>query len=357
MRWAGLRREAWLNVTTGTTRAVLFAILLVGVVAGLQIADLATVRGLDSAAQQFDESGASVLTYTAPGQIDPQLCDALGRLPDVRAAGAIRATSSSYPAALPNTSIPTFTVTPSFVPVLTRHYATTYSGVVLSREAAETLSARVGGVVALTSGRTRLSGIYDYPNDGRAAGYGFAMLVASTTRTAFDSCWVSAWPQSPRVAQLLRGVLVPGQSTQANPPILSQLNTTHGTEFDGSIQFADRITQWSLLLAFVAGLALAFASVRLRRLELAAALHLGMTRRALAALMAVESALWALPAAVIGLLVAVVYSQTGLRADGGVNLLFGLMLPALAILGSGLGIAISTATISENHLFGYFKNR
>ena len=184
------------------------------------------------------------------------------------------------------------------------------------------------------------------------------MCIRDSASTApFDSCWVSEWPQSSQVAQLLRGVLVPGQSSQANPPVLSQLNTTHGTAFDGSLQFADRVTQWAILLAFVAGFALAFASVRLRRLELAAALHLGLTRRALAALMTLEFAMWALPAALIGLLLAVGYSQTGLLTDVGNNLAFGLILPVLTILGCGVGIATSTATISEDHLFRYFKNR
>ena len=113
MKLKAILREAWRNVTTGTAHVVAFTLLFTAATAGIAVLDLLAVRQITSAAYEYQNSGASVLTLVAEGRIDGVACAALSRLPGVRSAGALRAVNSDLiPAALPASGIPAFDVTP-----------------------------------------------------------------------------------------------------------------------------------------------------------------------------------------------------------------------------------------------------
>lgn len=353
MKLKAILREAWRNVTTGTAHVVAFTLLFTAATAGIAVLDLLAVRQITSAAYEYQNSGASVLTLVAEGRIDGVACAALSRLPGVRSAGALRAVNSDLiPAALPASGIPAFDVTPGVPKVLRAQV--TGPGIVLADQVATTLGAQPGRSVALRQTTAQVAGIYRYPDDGRRPGFGYAALIPVSAQGAFDECWVDAWPNSRQLPSLMMTTVLP--SDHSERPVLTQLNSTLGGQFDGPQRLASRITGHAPALALVIGLGAGYLFVRLRRLHHASALHAGMTRSALAAMTAFEMAVWTVPAAVMTGAAAMMF----VAADPGSDLALGVLggrAAVLAPIGAYLGAAFGLTLTQERHLFCYFKTR
>lgn len=357
MRMTAIVREAWLNIRTGTARtAVLAAAAAIAVLTPL-LADQLVVRQLTAEAERFQTSGASVLTLTALGRIDGVACEALGRLPGVRAAGAVRAEPQPLVAAgLPSAPIPSFSVTPGFAGVL-RVKGWGGSGVVLSDQAADTLGIGPGGRLQSGAGAVAVDGVYAYPDDGRRGGFGYAALIPTIASEPFDECWVDAWPQNDRLPALLLTAVRPSGDSDADHPAIGQLNATLGSEYDGAALFDRRVTVFVAPLAAALSFAVGFAAVRARRLEFASALHAGVPRRALLAIGLLESLSWMVPVQSVGFAVTAYFVATTAPSDGASALLLGLRVCLPAAAAAALGVAAGIALTLERHLVAYFKDR
>lgn len=296
MRWSAILSEALHDLSTGAARGVLFACLLCLACLGLGLADLTSIDSIYQAGQRFQTSGGSTLVYSASGAIDGKACDSLRSVHGVRAAGAIRAGTPQTSALLPSGAIPTFEVSPGFGEFTALGDPPANQGPVISQTVATTLGLKVGNTTRLVSGEERVAGIYQYRDDGRIPGYGYAIMLPTTNATAFDQCWVEIWPQSAELENLLSSTLSPGSAAQLskNPPQLSQLNSTLGSAFDGEQLFNDRITRFAPAGAALIGFGLGFAAIRSRRLELASARHAGVQFQSQAAQLAFESAAWSI---------------------------------------------------------------
>lgn len=357
MRAAGLRREVWRDVRTGTARTALWVAALCLVVVGLATVEVAAVRQAVAAAHTYRDSGAATVTLSAPGRIDAPACAGLGSVDGVTAAGALRARAVPLrPAALPRGSVPVVEVTPGLLAVIGAG-TTSASGVVLSAEAADVLAARPGSVVAVTDGGSVVvTGTYEWPSDGRRPGYGYAALAPVPVTGAFDECWLTAWPVPTDVASVLRTTLLPGDDAEA-PVVLSQLNTTLGTQFTGGVAFDERLTRFAPVAGAALALALGFLSVRTRRAQLAALLHDGLSRASLGALVALETLAWLVPAALLAVCWTVVVAGTGpVDAVESTGLLAArVAVPALTAASVGAGAALTLTR--ERHLLRYVKDR
>lgn len=361
MRLSAILSEAARNIFRGTTRAVLFALLLGSIVGGLAVADALTVHTLETQAQAYQQSGAATRILQSDSAIRGAACDALadGALP-ISAAGALSEDDPIELAALPTTSIPAFRVSPGFMGLLGG--APERAGTWISDVLAQTLSVVPGAQLQTSTGTITIAGIYPYPKDGRDNRLGFAMLVPVAADHVFDECWATAWPLGQSTDLLLRSSAFAPGSTDALQ--IGQLNKTHGTTFDGTLAFGSRITQYVYPLIAVVGLSLGWASIRARRLEHAAALHAGQRRSEQLTTILVETAAWALlGGTVAGLIMLGAVIGTDLWASSGSQptaaSVLQIIAPALPIaFGSALmGAAIAAATTQERHLFRYFKER
>ncbi|NQX05799.1 hypothetical protein HQQ82_14820 [Rathayibacter sp. VKM Ac-2856] len=358
MRLSTLVREAWRNVSTGASRALLLCACVLLVALPIQIADLAVTRQHVREAEAYQRAGASVQTLAAPGRIDGEACAALADSATVRAAGAIRtAAADLVAAALPRSPIPLFEVTAG-VPGILRSAARPGTGVVLGPEASDALG-RGGDLALADGGSVVIRGDYDYPDDGRRRGFGYAALAgAPAGERPFDECWIDAWPQSEGVrALLLTTVLLGETAPDEPPPALAPLNARLGTAFDGGARNAERITVAAVPLGGLLALAACWAATALRRVELASALHSRIHRVELLAILLLESLGWLIPIVAAGLAVALFFSSTGPPLDAGATLVQGLRAPAVALLGAVTGVLLGVLTTRERHLFRYFKNR
>ena len=358
MRHAAIAREAWRNILSGTARTGLLAVVLIATAVGFQLADLLTVRGITERAAAFRAAGADILVYSSTGGIDPVRCSLLAEQPDVIAAGATRREPDRFAAALPASSIPTFAVTAGFPGVLLGDHAAQSAGVVLSRDLAETLDLTIGDTLRVLDGAAPVTGVYDYPQDGRTTGFGYALLTPTADTAPFDACWVREWPQSETTEMLLRGVTTTGTpEADAPTPELSQLNSTLGRRLDATALFTARTTRWAPLLALLAAAAVGFTAARLRRLEIASARHLGVSTTAQSLGAVLESAAWALPVALVGAVSAAWVAAGGQASDVASTLVLGALAPVATIIGGTVGAVVATATVRERQLLRYLKER
>lgn len=356
MRAASVVSEAWRNVTTGTTRATLFAAVLVVVVGSLAAVDVRAVVGVIEGAREYRDAGASVQILEATGQVDGARCEALAGVDGVNAAGALRTGAPLRALNLPSSELTGFEATPGLLGALDRGRVAGV-GLWLSADLAEALGATVGDSIATSTGPARVSAVYPYPDDGRDRALGYAAVAPVPAAGLFDSCWVEIWPVDPETATLLRTVVVADPSSEVQPT-QKQLNGRLGATYDASAEFSGRLTKPAPVAAAVLGLALGFVAVRLRRLELAAALHARVPRTALTWQVLLETAAWT--GAGIVVTVPVLWwlaAGAGPAADQVSTWVLG-MRTVLAGAGAVLvGAVVGALTTREKHLFKYFKER
>jgi hypothetical protein len=355
MRAREILSEAGRNVATGTTRALLFGLLLAAVGAGLAIVDARSIIAVERTAADFVDSGATIKVLVAKHMTDPAACEHLAAVAGVRAAGSLRESDALTLRAMIANPIPAYAVTPGLIGVLGGDPAAR-AGAWISRDLAQTLGVRPGQELATTTGTVTVAGTYAYPDDGRDSRLAYAALLPEPATGTFDECWADVWPLSRSREQLLHSALTV-DAVSTDPVTIGQLNTSRGTRFDGLADFADRPTRYALPGCALAGLLLGFVAVRVRKLEIAGALHLGESRGALLATLLVETAIWASAAFVLAacaLAVGVVTRNPGAPLP---VYLIDVRVPAAAAVTTLTGALLALLSIRERHLFRYFKSR
>lgn len=347
--------EVWRNLYTGTARAALFALAFAAVVGSLAVADTRAVVGLHRQAAEFTSSGASVRVLTTDGDVDGRTCEALSEVAGVAASGALREDGRLVLDAMPNNPVPSYAASPGLSGVLGLR-AEPVSGVWLSDHTAELLGVRPGQEVNTDLGPMRVAGVFPYPEDGRDARLRHAVVVPESATNDYDQCWVDTRPPTDSVDDLVMWALRAGTDPSSSVTI-AQLNTTLGSEFDGATAFAERVTRMAAPTAAVAGAVLGFVAVRLRRLEWAAALHVGVSRRALLGTVALETAVWAPAGLVLALCALVVAAHVGNPAHVWDTVAVTVPGVVAAALTAQIGALTSASLVRESHLFRYFKER
>lgn len=355
MRFRSILSEAARNLATGTSRALLFALLLAVITAGAAIMDARSIIGVQNRAADFVASGASVRVMVAPAMTDAASCERLGRVGGVRAAGALRESDAVRLRTMDANPVPAYAVTPGLIAVLGGDPAAR-AGAWLPASLAGTLGVRPGQELPTGAGTLTVAGVYEYPDDGRDSRLAYAALLPEPAAGTFDECWADIWPLSRDREQLLHAALAVDASA-ADAVTVGQLNTSRGTRFDAPAEFTGRPTRFVLPACALAGLLLGLAAVRARRLELAASLHLGEARRDLLATQVIETAAWA----AAGVVLAAVALLAGVAAAGSTDAtavyLVDVRAPATAACAALIGTVLGVSTVRERHLFRYFKNR
>ena len=261
------------------------------------------------------------------------------------------------PSSLPNAPLNAFEVSSGFSSLLEILQGDS-RGLLLSKEASEALGVKAGKSLVLEQGHGTVHAVYDWPDDGRRGGFGYAALLPVPSEIAFDECWVNAWPHPKQLADLLLNTrLQTPEGSSEDKPTISQLNSTLGTTFDGQARYDSRPTRFAPLLSFVTAFLVGWASVRWRRLEIASAIHARVSKQALAAMLLIEIGACLL---VVTLLAASVTTigTFGIEDEDRMPI-YGQALGILTatIIGAVLGVLLSLMGTRERHLFRYFKDR
>lgn len=349
--------EAWRNVSSGTTRASVFALVLAVTCGALGLADAHTVAGMLEKASTFRASGSSVFVLSAEDSIDGPSCERLSQVPGFQSAGAIRSAADELTLkALPSSPIPLREATPGFEQVVGASDShRTAGGLMVSADVAEMLHVRPGSPISTTAGVTTVASVFPFPEDGRMPELQFAAVTVVPAKGLFDACWAEIWPSSTDAVQLLRLALDP--STPVDDTVrLSQLNTRLGESFDGSELFQRRITAFAAVLSLLLGGFLGYVSIRMRRLEIASARHAGVPLTAQLLQNVIEVALWGTATFALVLPIAVYQARAASPYFPETLWLEARCLVA-GFCGALLGAVIATLATREHHLFRYFKAR
>lgn len=354
MRLPAFRREVWRNLTTGTSRAGLFASVSVIVLGLIVLAEVVTIAGLVSAGVEYRASGAAITTLTLPGRIDGRACENLNRSAGVIAAGAMREAGGVSLTVLPGTPLDQYLSTPSFPRVLGA--SDRGRGAYFSMEVVDAVGRRP---LAIDGRLVPVRGEFPYPSDGRRAGFGWAMLSPTTEAGGpFDECWVEVWPEREDTRQMLLTTLTPDAlGADGDEPQVAQLTSRYGSEFGGAAVYEQRATRFAGTVAFALGGVLAAIAVRLRRVEIASSLHAGAARKTLTLQHVIEVLAWSVPAAVwawaAGSSTAALAAPTELAALA----LRSAHLAAGFALGSVVGVVVGSLLVRERALWSYLKSR
>lgn len=358
MKFRHLLGEAFRDTKSGTSRALTLWFMTSLLVGGLVLFEGFAVKSLIEEANAFRSDGAAITTVIAPNGIDGEACEKLSELPGILASGALRKSDAPIePVLLPRSPIPAFDVTPGLPSVL--GVSQPAAGVVVAADVLIALGQDPGDADFSSSrGEVAVGGVYAYPSDGRRPGFAWAALIPTPTREVYDECWAFVWPSNADLRRFFISTVPTLAFSASGAQVeVSQLNTQLGTNFDGYERFENRVTRFVPVAASMAVLMISYIAVRLRRLEIAARLHDGMSRPQLALLMTAGAASWLVPASLVSAAIGTLLAVTIGGPDGASMAYTGFAIGAASIVSGIVGTLFATSQIRERHLFIYFKER
>lgn len=357
MRLRELWREAARNVGTGASHGVISMVAFLAI--SLCLGGVATrgVVDVSTGAVAFRDAGASVFRLDAPGDIDGRACDALARVDGVDASGATRAGDPLRFALLPDLPTPYFDATPGLTRLLGIQPEAPTAGLIIDAEIADSLGINDlpdETFVTNADAPTSIAATFSHPDDGRDSTLsGVALGLALDDGDAFDSCWVRFWPPTQNPLELLGTVLKSSGGTGD----ASQWNPTLGRTLDPQADFNSLPTTGLTAAAALIAAALAFGAVRMRRLELASARHIGITRANLIGMTSAELFIWWTPACALAL-TTLAFAAVWQNPDAPMAAwLAGARIIGAASAAWFLTTALTAGAIRENHLVRYFQQR
>ncbi len=351
MRAASVVSEAGRNLLSGTTHAVMLALLLMVGVGALAVLDTRAVVDVLRQADTYRGAGAATWMLQDLGHIDGARCDALSHVDGVRA-GALRQGRPVSALALPSSRLKVWEVTPGLVPLATGRAVG--DGIWLSDDLADDLGTSAGDTLATSLGDVSVAGVYPWADDGRDRALGYAALLPVPPTGRFDACWASVWPPDEDIARLLYSTTDAHVDSDAT---FGQLNTSLGAELDAVGALRSRDTRPAPVAAAVLGLLLGWTAVRLRRLQVAGALHARVPRADLAWQHLLEALVWVLCGTLLAAAACTWAATAGNPDPGGATLAVGLRVLGAGACGALLGTLVAVVTTREKHLFRYFKDR
>lgn len=330
-------------------------VLVIGVsAAGVEILQL---KRLYDSAEKYVNAGASINVLAAAGRINPQACEALNQIDGIRAAGAIKETGTSITlTTLPSAPIPEAEITPHFPQLLHADTSDT-PGVIIADQVYEYTLSEPGQYLHTTAGKIPVNGIYSYPDDGRLSGYGYMMLSLTRDGTHYDECWADIWPESPEKTALLYTALEPDGGNERQTPMLTQLNPTLGTSFQGIVTYEQRITRFLPAIVGIVVCGIGFVMIRIRRLDYASALHARVARHDVFLIIVIGTMYWLLPTLILLEMFSVLMSEILVRSVDETALLLANRNIVTIPVALMIGIVIAWQLTREKHLFRYFKTR
>lgn len=352
MRWSSILSEATRNFASGTTRAILASMALLVILAGTVAQDALAARQVFGAQRAVLAGGGATHIIAAPAGIDGQRCIALRGLKGVVGAIALREVRDRFDLLAFPHSKPALYDVAGDIPAALDARPSRPAGVWLS----EAMATRFGtGDLAMADGTTAtVAGTFPYPDDGRNGQLASAALQPVPASGRFDACWVTIWPSEEASLALLDTAMAPGVDNVTH----QRLNSTFGTPTSTVILLETRSTRWLLSMGAAASAALGYTLIRMRRVELSLAQHLGIRAAHQHIQLALETICWALPASALAAAGTVVVSTAFTTDPEARWLLAHIVVGTGTCLAATLtGALAASLTIMDKKLYLWTKDR
>ena len=299
--WKWIRAEVARDLAAGVGNPALWCMVILVVMLLCGGVDALTVRQMTERAWTYREAGGDLLMVSAPNGVDVRACENLAELPNVQGSTAMRSTDLVAPMALPSSPYTAYETTPGAKQVFGINGD---EGFAISGTISSQLGIHAGNAMTLKNGeQAKVTGTFDWPNDGRLPQYATTVLLAipkTEVQGAFDSCWVRAWPRTDVISDALLATVMQSSSQSGSTVLgVTTINPTLGSTPPNETDYRQRITRFATIPAFILAIAIGATYVARRRLELAMLRHLGASGPQVVVQMTVETAVWALPAAMI----------------------------------------------------------
>lgn len=352
MRTREAVREALRNVRAGVGWPVLTTIGLIMTLALAVLIPQLVLSSDRARAEKYQAAGANIVVLTAESAIDGPACDVLTQLPQVRAAGAVRAAGNIHLALLPSTRVTSYESTPGFADVIR---APRGMGVSMEKSLSGVLGVSSGAQVASDAGTMTVAGEFTYPRDGRRAG--FESSIVSTVPQddgLFTECWLDVWPQTSAIPAVAR--LAVSASVRDPQVTVSALNPTLGERFHPDSIVGSAHWSFPFAGAFAAAV-IGVMATRARRVELASNRHAGvLAADQLAQLLYERLVVFAMAIAIT--MAASIWVISIMPADSTSYAVWLAGRGACAVLiGVMAGTSVGVVTIRERDLFRFFRER
>ncbi|MCH9276284.1 hypothetical protein JS533_008390 [Bifidobacterium amazonense] len=318
--------------------------------------DALNVRQMLDRTSAYRQAGGDMMIIESPGNISGTACDNLSTIAGVRSAIALRVAGPVTALALPDAPYVAYETSADPTVIFDVNGR---SGMVIARKIADQLGLGVGDELHMGNGGDAVvTGIYDWPNDGRQPQYASVVLidVPTTERDSmFDSCWVRAWPMSEAMRDALAATVADFDMTApgaTNMPVPTNLNPMLSAP-PSADDYADRPSRFAPCVAMLLLAAVGASAVRIRRVELAMERHFGANVAQIALHIMTTAVGWLLPACLVsGGLIALVLAPV---ADGMMDaflIWIDVVLRGLVagVCGAMLGVIAAAATIRADSL-------
>ncbi len=348
--------EAWRNLVTGTTRALIGLIAVAAITGAALVLHVGEARSIFHAQNAYLASGAATIVVNSTNKVDANRCLALGDIEGINGALALRSVPERFKLdTLPATSPGLYEV--AGMPL--RFFGGVgqeSGGVLLSSQLAGQIKAQAGDIVSVAGNEALIAGIFDYPDDGRAGLLASSAIAPVPATGMFDVCLFTVWPADPSLEGLAQSVAEPDD--MATPPEISRLNGTLGPAHSTRALLDARTTTYFLYGAAGITFALGFILIRSRKLEFATAQHLGQTKTSQVTQIGLETLMWVVPAALLAIsatAIAIIRDVTANEARMMVTeiIAHGLGISAFAVVGA----LIAATTLTAKKMQAWSKDR
>jgi hypothetical protein len=230
-------------------------------------------------------------------------------------------------------------------------------GVLLSSQLADLLHARVGDELPVQGTPTSLSGVFEYPEDGRESILASSAVVTVPPTGLFDMCLITVWPANSEVDGIIQTTVVE-KAVQVEPPVTKRLNPTLGPARSTGELLDERPTGPIIYAGAALAFALGFILIRSRKLELAVAQHLGQTKTNQILQILIETLIWVAAGLFIGIVSAAVLTVYDVTHRETIFLLKEISSNAIGIsLFALTGAVLAGLTVRGSKMQAWSKDR
>ncbi|WP_435299781.1 hypothetical protein [Timonella sp. A28] len=349
--------ESWRNLVTGTSRALIGLICLAVLTTTSMFLHGSQAKKIFDDQTAFVQSGAATVVVTQTGNIDAKRCAALGHLQGVQGSVALRSVPERFKLdTLPNTTPALHEYNGQPLKLFGGTGTDVGNGVLLSSLLANQIYAEVNDEVSVAAQKTKITGIFRYPDDGRDTSLSSTALTPVPAEGTFNQCLYTVWPSNHLLESLAQTVII--SANTEDQPEFGVLNSSLGPSKSTEKLLHSRDSIYFIYGAAIFAGVLGFLLLRSRKIEFSVAQHLGQSRLNQLVQIVIESALWIIPGSVAGIVITLISVNKNVTTEETTFLITETLIhgPAIALCAL-FGVLVAAGTFSAMKMQAWSKDR